>query len=126
MESVRYVFEGWPERGELWEVAPGVHWLRMPLPFQLNHINLWLLEDGDGWTIVDTGIARDEVKDAWERIFATHFDGKPLKSVAKGGLDLGELEDEAEKTAQKEAEDTLKPARDAAESKLSSVKSKAA
>jgi glyoxylase-like metal-dependent hydrolase (beta-lactamase superfamily II) len=81
MESVRYVLEGWPEPGELWEVAPGVHWLRMPLPFQLNHINLWLLEDGDGWTIVDTGIARDEVKVAWERIFADHFDGRPLKQL---------------------------------------------
>ena len=37
----------------------------MPLPFQLNHINLWLLRDGDGWTIVDTGFANDAVRDIW-------------------------------------------------------------
>ena len=57
-----------PEIGTTFEVAPGVFWLRMPLPFALNHINLWLLEDGDGWTVVDTGIARDEVKAAWSLI----------------------------------------------------------
>ncbi|HYJ18560.1 MAG TPA: MBL fold metallo-hydrolase, partial [Burkholderiales bacterium] len=43
--------------GSVQEVAPGVYWLRMPLPFALDHINLWLLRDGDGWTAVDCGIA---------------------------------------------------------------------
>jgi molecular chaperone HtpG len=47
--------------------------------------------------------------DEWLSGNLNEFDGKPLKSVAKGGLDLGELEDEAEKTAQKEAEDAMKP-----------------
>jgi molecular chaperone HtpG len=47
--------------------------------------------------------------DEWLTGNLTEFDGKPLKSVAKGGLDLGELEDEAEKTAQKEAEESMKP-----------------
>ncbi len=80
-EQIRYVLEGKPEPGETREVAPGVHWLRMPLPFQLDHINLWLLEDGDGWTIVDTGINRDEVKAAWEIIFARHFADRPVNRV---------------------------------------------
>jgi glyoxylase-like metal-dependent hydrolase (beta-lactamase superfamily II) len=57
-----------PAAGDASAVAPGVHWLRMPLPFALDHINLWLLEDGEGWTAVDTGIALDPVKAAWERI----------------------------------------------------------
>jgi len=47
--------------------------------------------------------------DEWLTGNLTEFDGKPLRSVAKGGLDLGALEDEAEKTAQKEAEDAMKP-----------------
>lgn len=64
-----------PDPGTTIEVAPGIHWLRMPLPFALDHINLWLLEDGDGWTIVDCGIARDETKELWGR----HFDAKALK-----------------------------------------------
>jgi glyoxylase-like metal-dependent hydrolase (beta-lactamase superfamily II) len=81
-----YAYDAAPALGDTIEVAPGVHWLRMPLPFKLDHINLWLLEDndaeGDGWTIVDTGINRDEVRDAWEILFAAHFsDAKPLKRV---------------------------------------------
>lgn len=81
MDGVRYVEEGWPGPGEAREVAPGVHWLRMPLPFKLDHINLWLLEDGDGWTIVDSGICRDDVKQAWERIFATCCADRPVKRI---------------------------------------------
>jgi glyoxylase-like metal-dependent hydrolase (beta-lactamase superfamily II) len=77
-----YPFDGTPETGTTMEVAPGVHWLRMPLPFALNHINLWLLEDDDGWTIVDTGINSDEVKAAWQQIEAQHFtDERPVKRV---------------------------------------------
>src|SRR5438094_276524 len=62
-------------------VAPGIGWLRMPLPFQLNHINLWLLKDGDGWTIVDTGVGLDDTRALWERIFATRLDGRPVRRV---------------------------------------------
>ena len=76
-----YPFEGQPGPGETREVAPGVWWLRMPLPFQLNHINLWLLDDGDGWTIVDTGVQTDEVKACWAEIEAKHCGGKPVKRV---------------------------------------------
>jgi len=46
-----------PGAAETVRISPGVEWLRMPLPFALDHINLWLLEDGPGWTIVDTGYA---------------------------------------------------------------------
>ena len=51
-----------PAPGETVPIAPGVYWLRMRLPFALNHINLWLLEDGPGWTIVDCGYALDETR----------------------------------------------------------------
>jgi hypothetical protein len=47
-----------PQPGEALAVAEGVWWIRMPLPFALDHINLWVLEDGDGWTLVDTGLRR--------------------------------------------------------------------
>ncbi len=69
------------ETGHLQEVAPGVHWLRMPLPFQLNHINLWVLEDGDGWTLVDTGINREETRAVWDGLFAGALAGRPVKRV---------------------------------------------
>lgn len=74
-----------PAPGALIEVAPGLHWLRMALPFALNHINLWLLEDefrGEtGWTIIDCGIANDATRAAWETIFATHLRGLPVLRV---------------------------------------------
>ncbi|MCL2523051.1 MAG: MBL fold metallo-hydrolase [Betaproteobacteria bacterium] len=59
-----------PAAGERSEVAPGVFWLRMPLPFQLDHVNLWLLRDGDGWSIVDTGFPDDTTRAIWRRIIA--------------------------------------------------------
>jgi glyoxylase-like metal-dependent hydrolase (beta-lactamase superfamily II) len=70
-----------PAPGTVTAVAPGVYWLRMPLPFVLNHINLWLLEDGDGWTIVDCGFATEEARGCWEHIFARHLGGKPVTRV---------------------------------------------
>lgn len=76
-----YPFEGQPAPGETREVAGGVWWLRMPLPFKLNHINLWLLADGDGWTIIDTGVQSDEIKACWAQIADKHFSEKPVKRV---------------------------------------------
>ena len=79
--SLTYPFSEPPAPGTVTAVAPGVFWLRMPLPFVLNHINLWLLEDLDGWTLVDCGFATDEARGYWERIFAACLDGKPVKRV---------------------------------------------
>lgn len=62
-------------------MAKGVFWLRMPLPFKLDHINLWLLEEADGWTIVDTGLASDASIDIWEQLYRQLTDQKPIKRV---------------------------------------------
>lgn len=70
-----------PAPGEVVPIAPGVLWLRMKLPFALNHINLWLVEDGPHWTAVDTGFSLPETKEAWERIFATHLGGRRIGRV---------------------------------------------
>jgi glyoxylase-like metal-dependent hydrolase (beta-lactamase superfamily II) len=63
-----------PAPGEVSEVAPGVHWLRMPLPFALNHINLWAIADederGPGWAIVDTGVKTPDTLAAWRALTA--------------------------------------------------------
>jgi glyoxylase-like metal-dependent hydrolase (beta-lactamase superfamily II) len=67
------------------EVAPGVKWIRMSLPFALNHINLWLLRDNingvEGWSIVDCCIHHDEAKAQWESIFANDLEGLPILRV---------------------------------------------
>ena len=75
-----------PAPGTTLEVAPGVRWLRMPLPFALDHINLWLLRDTpgrrrEGWTIVDCGIANDATRAAWEQVFANELQGLPVLRV---------------------------------------------
>jgi len=70
-----------PRPGEALAIAPGVQWLRMPLPFALDHINLWLLEDGSGWTIVDTGYSMPRTKELWERVFAERLRGLPVTRV---------------------------------------------
>lgn len=74
-----------PETGHTLPLAPGVRWLRMGLPFALDHINLWLLRDEidgrAGWTVVDCGITSDATRDAWERIFAHELDGLPVLRV---------------------------------------------
>ena len=82
--SINYEFEQRPEHGETMPITDGVDWLRMPLPFMLGHINLWLLRDGDGIAIVDTGINSEKSRDVWRntiaaigdpvtRVFVTHL-----------------------------------------------------
>ena len=79
--SLSYPFEQLPETGATIEVLPGLRWVRMPLPFALDHINLWLLRDGISvsgralWTAVDTGVATDDIKSCWRRLLPEH----PLK-----------------------------------------------
>jgi glyoxylase-like metal-dependent hydrolase (beta-lactamase superfamily II) len=74
-----------PEPGEAMMLRPGLYWLRMPLPFALNHINLWLLEDDieghRGWTAVDCGIADEPTRQAWRKLFDGALDGRPLLRV---------------------------------------------
>lgn len=70
-----------PEPGTALEVAPGVHWVRMPLPFELDHINLWLLEDAEGWLLVDTGIGNEATRAHWEKLLGTRLGGRPLSRV---------------------------------------------
>lgn len=70
-----------PAPGASVEIVPGVRWLRMPLPFVLDHINLWAIEDGPGWIIIDTGISHPSSIAAWERILREDLGGKPVTRV---------------------------------------------
>jgi len=84
--ALHYVLgETLPAPGKTIEVAPGVRWLRMGLPFALDHINLWLLRDvqdgAQGWTIVDCGITNDATRQLWEQIFAEELQGLPVLRV---------------------------------------------
>ncbi len=70
-----------PEAGEIKQVVEGIYWLRMPLPLALDHINLYLIEDPDGWTLIDTGMNLPDTIKLWEVIFDKYFSEKPLKQI---------------------------------------------
>ena len=76
--SICYEFEARPETGEVLDIAPGVKWLRLPLPYLLNHINVWLLQDGDGWAIVDTGVCTNTTREVWKQVFERYLDHAPI------------------------------------------------
>ncbi len=77
-----YPYADWfPQPGALHSVAEGLWWLRMPLPMGLDHINLWILDDGDGWTLVDTGLNKDICRDIWESLLSGFLAGRPVRRV---------------------------------------------
>lgn len=57
----------------------------MPLPFALDHINLWMLRDEidgkSGWTVIDTGVADEATRKAWSHLCAHEFEGLPIVRV---------------------------------------------
>ncbi|HHL42170.1 MAG TPA: MBL fold metallo-hydrolase, partial [Hellea balneolensis] len=79
---MKYIQEQDPDIGEVTQIAPGVYWLRQALPFSgLNHINLYMIEDGDGWVIVDTGLGMKAAMDVWERAFDGVMHNRPVTKV---------------------------------------------
>jgi len=71
-----------PAAGAVLEVADGIYWLRMPLDLTgLDHINLWLLADGDGWTVVDTGMKSARIQELWQQVFADGMAGRPISRL---------------------------------------------
>jgi len=70
-----------PIPAQVQNVAEGVLWVRMPLPFALDHVNLWLLDDGEGWTLVDTGIGDSATCALWQHLFEGDLKGKPISRL---------------------------------------------
>lgn len=81
MDRIQYEHKSRPGPGQTKAMADDVTWLRMPLPFSLNHINLWLLRDDNGWVIVDTGIDTSTSRDVWRTTFADAMRGDPATHV---------------------------------------------
>jgi glyoxylase-like metal-dependent hydrolase (beta-lactamase superfamily II) len=78
---LKYVSAAAPAPGSSVEIAPGVRWARIPLPMELNHINVWLVATEGGCVIVDTGMAAQMGKDAWEAIERETFVAQPVRAV---------------------------------------------
>ena len=83
--ELEYPFAERPAPGELQEVGPGIYWLCMPIetpkPSTLDHINIWLLEDGESWTVVDTGFKSDGVEKIWRGVFDDQLKGLPVGRI---------------------------------------------
>ncbi|SEO83329.1 Glyoxylase, beta-lactamase superfamily II [Salinihabitans flavidus] len=80
--AIRYPWDTPPEPGTAREVAEGVLWIRLPLPFALDHVNIYAFDEGDGWTIIDTGIGTDESRAIWTALLQEGaLKGKPVTRV---------------------------------------------
>ena len=79
--QIRMPFEAPPAEGEGIAIAEGVLWLRLPLPMALDHVNVFALDDGDGWTLVDTGLCSRRGKAIWKGLMAGPLGGRPVRRV---------------------------------------------
>jgi glyoxylase-like metal-dependent hydrolase (beta-lactamase superfamily II) len=79
--GIRYPFPEPPAEGEAIPVADGVLWMRLPLPMALDHVNVYALDDGDSWTIIDTGFDTKKTRKIWEKLLAGPLAGKPVARV---------------------------------------------
>ncbi len=80
-KSIDYEFDFRPEPGEAIDILPGLKWLRLPLPFMLGHINVWLLEDSSGWALVDTGVCTSTTREVWNKVITEYLENEPLSRV---------------------------------------------
>lgn len=78
---LEFPFREPPAPGTTTEVAPGILWARLPLPFRLDHVNVYFLEDDDGWYIVDTGISNRDTKAAWQALLDGPMAGQRIKGL---------------------------------------------
>jgi glyoxylase-like metal-dependent hydrolase (beta-lactamase superfamily II) len=79
--GLRFPFNEWPKQQLTTEIAPGVLWMRISLPFRLDHVNTYLLEDGPGWTIIDTDIGNAETQALWEHVLSNLIGCRPIGRV---------------------------------------------
>ncbi|HEY6705536.1 MAG TPA: MBL fold metallo-hydrolase, partial [Xanthobacteraceae bacterium] len=70
-----------PEPGRPIEIAPGILWVRLALPFRLDHVNVYLIEDGAGWAVLDTGIDDAPTRATWEALLDGPLAARPLTRV---------------------------------------------
>ncbi|MEM1073104.1 MAG: MBL fold metallo-hydrolase [Pseudomonadota bacterium] len=80
-EGLRYPFEDPPAEGQAIEIADDVLWMRLPLPMALDHVNVYALNDGDSWTVIDTGFASRRSKEIWNALLAGPLQGRPVGRV---------------------------------------------
>lgn len=76
--ELHFPFSQPPEPGQLIEIADGILWTRVPLPFRLDHVNIYLIRDKDGWAVIDTGIGTERTKSVWQSLLDGPLAGECL------------------------------------------------
>ena len=80
-QTLTFPHQAPPSPGEIITIAPGVLWFRLKLPFQLNHVNIYLIEDDKGWLVLDTGLGTDDCRAGWDRILSGPLKGERLSAM---------------------------------------------
>lgn len=80
-KPIQYPRETPPDFGQSIEIAPGILWIRLPLPMALDHVNIYALRDGDSWVIIDTGFHSKRGIALWQEILAGPLEGLPVSKV---------------------------------------------
>jgi len=79
--EIRTLSETPPASGEWREIGAGVFWSRVALPFRLDHVNVYLIDDGDSWNVIDTGIASDHAQETWTHLLGGRMAGRPVSKI---------------------------------------------
>lgn len=79
--DLRFPFETMPDFGEITEIRSGILWTRIPLPYRLDHVNIYFIKDGDGWVVLDTGIKTEEAIAAWEQLLGGPMKGERITRI---------------------------------------------
>jgi glyoxylase-like metal-dependent hydrolase (beta-lactamase superfamily II) len=79
--GIHHPFPDAPAPGKATEVAPGILWMRLPLPMALDHVNVYALDDGTGWTLIDTGMATAQTRAIWPQLLEGPLAGRPVQRV---------------------------------------------
>ncbi len=79
--GIRYPWDTPPAEGEAIEVAKGVLWMRLPLPMKLDHVNVYAFDEGDHWTIIDTGFDSKRSRAIWRKLLDGPLVAKPVGRV---------------------------------------------
>jgi glyoxylase-like metal-dependent hydrolase (beta-lactamase superfamily II) len=80
-QGIEHPWERAPETGTVTEIAPGILWARLPLPMKLDHVNVYILDEGDHWTLIDTGLDWTKGRAAWQALLQGPLAGKPVGRV---------------------------------------------
>ncbi|MCW9032757.1 MAG: MBL fold metallo-hydrolase [Rhodospirillales bacterium] len=81
MEELLKPFSDYPNRGQAQEITTGVLWIALPLPYPPGFVNVWLIDEGDSWTLVDTGMDTSMVRETWELVFKNVLKGRPISRL---------------------------------------------